>query len=244
MTVTPEHIAYLRRIREKEVDYDSPLYREFVSFLDSRPPYWAHYIRYCQTMRAFEPLLGGLPKGAVILEMGELCSVSLFLRHIGYDVRCTNSDLRYAIDAADDSVDLALSFEVLEHIGDHPFEGIDRHGLWVGSGARAHAGEVARVVRPGGMLVMSTPNPCSALALTRLVNGEAPSVFRPHVREYTRDEVVALFSGLGLVSATTHYSFYLLSGEAQKEAESVFERNGWDSSDRGDNHFMVFRKKN
>ena len=54
---------------------------------------------------------------------------------------------------ADASVDVAAAVEVIEHL-DHP---------------RAFVRELARIVRPGGWVVVSTPNQLSALSLLTLI---------------------------------------------------------------------------
>ena len=69
---------------------------------------------------------------------------------------------------ADASVDFVVTFQVIEHIRDD----------------RAFVAEIARVLRPGGKLVVSTPN--KAMSLTR----------NPwHIREYTPEELAGLLGG-------------------------------------------------
>lgn len=68
------------------------------------------------------------------------------------------------------SFDAAVSFQVIEHVAD----------------GRAFASEAARVLRPGGRLLLSTPN-----RLTRLGPGARPWN-RFHVREYGPADLAAL----------------------------------------------------
>jgi ubiquinone/menaquinone biosynthesis C-methylase UbiE len=70
----------------------------------------------------------------------------------------------------DQTFDLVTSFQVLEHVPD-PI---------------AFLGELARVTRPGGQIILATPN-----AATRLYPGMAPWN-RFHVHEYVADELRAL----------------------------------------------------
>jgi SAM-dependent methyltransferase len=80
----------------------------------------------------------------------------------------------FALPFADASFDLVTSFQVLEHVPD----------------ATAFLGELARVARPGGMVILATPN-----AATRLYPGMTPWN-RFHVHEYLADELEGLLRGV------------------------------------------------
>lgn len=80
-----------------------------------------------------------------------------------------------ALPLDDASVDAVVSFETLEHLDDH--DGMLR--------------EVKRVLRPGGLMVMSTPDKRFYPDKRHYVEGEVPT--NPfHVRELTLDEFKAL----------------------------------------------------
>ncbi len=74
---------------------------------------------------------------------------------------------------ADATFDLVTSFQVLEHVSE----------------PLAYLHELARVVRPGGMVILATPN-----AATRLYPGMTPWN-RFHVREYLPEELRELLAG-------------------------------------------------
>jgi 2-polyprenyl-3-methyl-5-hydroxy-6-metoxy-1,4-benzoquinol methylase len=74
---------------------------------------------------------------------------------------------------ASDSFDLVTSFQVLEHVAD----------------PAAFLGELVRVARPGGTVILATPN-----AATRLDPGMTPWN-RFHVHEYLADELRELLHG-------------------------------------------------
>jgi len=80
----------------------------------------------------------------------------------------------FALPFADASFDLVTSFQVLEHVPD----------------ATAFLGELARVSRPSGMVILATPN-----AATRLYPGMTPWN-RFHVHEYLADELEGLLRGV------------------------------------------------
>jgi SAM-dependent methyltransferase len=61
---------------------------------------------------------------------------------------------------ADSSVDCVVSTEVLEHIYHHPV---------------GYLAECWRILRPGGLLLLSTPNPCTVARAFKLLTGRSPS---------------------------------------------------------------------
>jgi len=68
------------------------------------------------------------------------------------------NDSRF-LDALDDeSSDVVLSTEVLEHVFNHPL---------------GYLLEAWRVVRPGGLLILTTPNPCTLVNAVRLLLGRS-----------------------------------------------------------------------
>jgi SAM-dependent methyltransferase len=101
----------------------------------------------------------------------------------------------------DGSVDCVVSTEVLEHLYHHP---------------AGYLAECWRILRPGGVLVLSTPNPCTIVRAARLLAGRSPlwgdvafartpkitaddeplAVWDIHFREYTLPTVRELASDL------------------------------------------------
>jgi len=85
-----------------------------------------------------------------------------------------------ALPVADAAIDTVVSLQVIEHVWDHP----------------QFLAECVRVLRPGGLLALSTPN--------RLTfSPGAGSTDRPvnpfHTHEFTATELVRLVAGAGLV---------------------------------------------
>lgn len=81
----------------------------------------------------------------------------------------------------DDSVDCVVSTEVLEHLFNHPVGYLE---------------EVWRVLRPGGLLLLSTPNPSTAAAAVKLLRGKSPTwgdVTFAQVEKMTADSKPAAF---------------------------------------------------
>jgi len=107
----------------------------------------------------------------------------------------------------DGPFDMALSFQVIEHLPVPPQE---------------HIAPLAAHLRPGGHLVLSTPNFARASNLVRLAIGkplladprlafQPASYEREHVhrREYVAEELVDAFAHCGLEHLATHYHLSL-----------------------------------
>jgi SAM-dependent methyltransferase len=243
----PETIRYLRQVRETHVDplVSHPLYDEFLKYL-AHYEHDIHYPRFAQTMAGLVNALGDSiieNKDIKICETGDLSVVANFFVEQGYKVRGTSTDLRYTIDAPDDAFDLVFSLEVLEHIKDQTEKDFADLVLFKGTGVECYAAEIHRVLKKGGMLVLTTPNPNSVKVLIRLIDYEAPMIYRGHVQEYTKTEIVQIFSKFQLVEYKTFFAYFLLDTGLQVAAE-LAKKIGWNAADRGDCHFFLLRKAN
>ncbi len=118
-----------------------------------------------------------------------------------------------------DSFDIVIITQVIEHILNHPL-GLMR--------------DIARTLTPGGLVVLTTPNPATVLNAVRLLRGryslwgtkafiEDPKMDAErvitradiHYREYTRDELALLLEGAGL---RVEKAEYLGTGVPKSEA--------------------------
>lgn len=84
-----------------------------------------------------------------------------------------------------DSFDIVISFEVLEHLYD----------------PRLFLSEILRVLRHGGLLIMSTPNMTSLISRARMVMGALPVAIASdptHVRFYRKKDIMELFKRFSL----------------------------------------------
>jgi SAM-dependent methyltransferase len=118
-------------------------------------------------------------------------------------IRANFNEDHFLKDLPDASVDVVLSIHVIEHVLHHPL---------------GYLLESWRVLRPGGLLILSTPNPCTIANAVRLArgqpigwggvpfakvpklsrDGEAMAAWDIHFREYAAselDEIVAELPG-------------------------------------------------
>jgi glycosyltransferase involved in cell wall biosynthesis/SAM-dependent methyltransferase len=93
----------------------------------------------------------------------------------------------------DNSFDTVICCEILEHLAKDPMHMMS---------------EIHRILKPNGILVLTTPNVVSIRALHAMVNGIHPNLFgkyvmptllpeAKHIREYTPKELLRLFADAG-----------------------------------------------
>jgi SAM-dependent methyltransferase len=89
------------------------------------------------------------------------------------------------------NADCAVFTEVLEHL----------HYYYV----PLILSKISRALKPGGVLVLTTPNIASLFRRLRLLLGIQP-IYHYHIREYTMKEVVSLLRGAGFEVIKVYYS--------------------------------------
>jgi len=135
---------------------------------------WAHW----KTHAAVERILDGLPRGRLVDLAAGHGAMSDAARHMGFDVtacdiqpenfrapgiRCVGCDLNGRMPFDDASFDVAVCVEGIEHLRDR----------------YAFLRECFRILRPGGALVLTTPNVLNLSSRLRFFLGGFPSLFRP-----------------------------------------------------------------
>lgn len=203
-----------------------------------------HARRYAWSL---EWVLGLLPaKGGRVLELGGGGEFTRLLREARPDVEVVLSegDLRSARLSDGRRFDVVLCMEVIEHIHDRePEAGVPTE--WQGTGTAHLMAEIARVLRPGGALFLTTPNAASANVLHKIITLQAPMVYRPHVREYTCWEIDALMkaAGLRLERIETLEPWANAMPAGMREKIGAFLRSvGADTEMRNEDIFAVARK--
>lgn len=234
---------YILGARRKTIDpemSDFKMYWDFLNFAQKSVSH-EHYLRYCQTVSLICRKLeySVLNSGFRVLETGGLSLVAEFLADRGCDVSGTTSDLRYSIDAPSGEADLVLSLEVIEHLKDQAETSFSEVPLFQMSGVKNYLSEIKRVVAKDGLLMITTPNPCSVRSIQNIISFKPPEIFRPHVREYTRDELYDLLnnSGFEVIDYGTNNSFFNILG-IQNSDKLISELFEGDLSGRGDDHFL------
>lgn len=202
-----------------------------------------HRVRFLQTLDAVRRRIN--LSGARIAEMGHMSGLSHWLTSQGLDVKELDGDFRYKINAPDAEYDVLFSLEVLEHIKDQDATGFDDLVLFNYSGVKACIREMHRVLKPGGKLVLTTPNACSLWILEQALEGKTPWLHAPHVKEYAPVEVIELCgeAGFSLEAFDTFYAAHYLD-PIDREIRLVryISGTGHSVEHRGDDAFFLFVK--
>lgn len=144
-----------------------------------------HNQRYMESWSWIKPCIG-----SSILEFGGESIFTTFLRkYLPSDVTLASTkeqDLRYDLVEPSNSHDLILCMEVMEHVRDR---NESKLADFTGSGIRSMLSEAYRILRPGGHLLLTTPNVCGLMNLERVAAMAHPFFYQPHHRELTPDDV-------------------------------------------------------
>lgn len=170
--------------------------REFLGRVNQREPW--HNRRYRTT---FERVRPWLRPGVRVLDLGGRSPFTELLEwHGNATVTCEPFDQRYRFPLADETFDLVFCLEVIEHVKDR--ESVDEIATFTFSGVRNCLREAWRVLRPGGLLVLSTPNACSYRSLLNVLEHRHPFQYLPHNRELCVDDLRGLLQGAGYLIET------------------------------------------
>ena len=189
-----------------------------------------------------ERLVNKAPSSLQGLEMGGVTVVTDLLMSTfpQFNWQNTEGDIRYKWQNPDESADLIVSMEVLEHLSDIP-DGIN-NGFYA-TGVKASLLESYRVLKPGGILFITTPNAASSLNLMKALAGFPTYFYQPHVREFTLSELKSFLQETGFTilraqavqCLTVDYKIDYTS-LFQTLLDSLVDAN---LKDRGDDLFIV-----
>lgn len=176
------------------------------------------------------------------VEMGGMTIVTDLLAQTFPQVNWQNTsgDVRYTWDNPNDSADLIVSMEVLEHLTDLP-DGIN-NGFYA-TGLKAALRESLRVLKAGGILFITTPNAASTFNLNKALAGIPAWFYPPHVREYTLAELKAFLEEIGFKIQRAQ-AVQCLTVDYKLDYTSLFQTMlgslvSANINDRGDDLFII-----
>lgn len=153
-----------------------------------------------------------------------------------------DGDLREGVWMQD--CDLILAMEVLEHLSDvEPEWEVPRE--WKGTGTSNFLMGCWNSLKPGGVLFLTTPNPCSVTAIHHALNLAPPMLYRPHVREYSPYELDEMIRGLGfeILKRETHDVWLnAISPRAHARITKFIRDSNYSTDLRGEDIFLLCRK--
>jgi hypothetical protein len=181
--------------------------------------------------------------GLVGLEMGGITPATDLLNHYFTNVKWLNTtgDLRYPWKQASDSTDVLVCTELLEHVSDLP-DGFD--DSFMATGLKAVLLESFRVLKPGGVMLVSTPNGGSIFQLEKTLHSFSPWFYTYHIREYTLNEMFSALQSAGFQIKESK-AIHCLTPGYHSDYTSIFHmllKYGFSTADRGDDLFIIATK--
>jgi SAM-dependent methyltransferase len=178
-------------------------------FGDSRTVH-SYYLEFGRRLEVLKLVEEYCRQGSTVLDLGaQPFIISCALRKMGYDVvaldidpepymriaeACNVDVIRCDLERDElgvDNADCAVFTEVLEHL----------HYYYV----PLVLSKINRALKPGGVLILTTPNIASLFRRLRLLLGIQP-IYHYHVREYTMREVLLLLREAGFEITKAYYS--------------------------------------
>ena len=202
---------------------------------------WAGHHRW--HVKRYRTTLDFLPVGAGrLLDLGGyngLFAVLLEQYRSQYSLAVadhSHADERFRFDFEEDRLpfsdgdfDVVLFMEVLEHLTKDPM-----HAML----------EINRVLKVGGLLLLTTPNICSWQAIRRALNHEHPGLFVPYIRSRTTDRHNREYTAHELRQLMRDAGFDIVRFETVDVYPDASGRRirGYDGTDRGDTTFSLGKK--
>ena len=168
----------------------------------SLDPYFSHHRqRFIQTWAAISASTAA-GKGRV-LDVGGVGPLAAYLVSLGWTASETKEDLRGPLTLEAAHFDLVLCTETIEHVKDKESNKISDLEAFNYSGVKSMLLELSRSLTPNGLLLITTPNACSLLTLSKWLHGQVLLMDPQHVREFTPLELERIAGQVGLVPVST-----------------------------------------
>ena len=203
-----------------------------------------HAVRFRETVKVFGAYLS---KAKTILELGGHSRLGIFAKEaLGVEYCGYEGELREPYDLPSETFDCVLCLEVIEHLKDARSSEttMDDIACWNYSGVMNLLQESYRLTKPGGLLLVTTPNAASVDVIGRVLAGDSPQMFNPHVRELAPKQVKAFAElvGFRLVSFGTFFAWRECPQELRKKLLDLITSLGFDPTNRGDDAYYAFEK--
>lgn len=184
-----------------------------------------------------------LLSGADVYELGGATEFTGMLKAAADFAGASQHDLRYdRPQIPDGRFDVVLCMEVIEHIADK--DGL--HTEWTGDGVDTMLREAFRILKPGGILFLTTPNAASITAIHHALRLAPPMIYRPHVREYAPYELDEIVRAAGFVierRETLDVWRNAISPEHHRRISEFIDYSGFYPRElRGEDIFMLARR--
>jgi SAM-dependent methyltransferase len=153
----------------------------------------------------------------------------------------TTTDLRLPLEIPSGQYDVVVNTELVEHMKDKVEAPYDRFDF---SGLRMLLSESYRVLKPGGITFVTTPNASSLGIIYRILMGWPNYFFMPHVREYTVKELKTFLEEqkFSIERMETLDVYDDLPPNEREEITNLLGKGGYSTEYRGECSFVIARK--
>jgi len=212
---------------------------------EARKIWETHAYRLLLTEKWISDALSARAPQAKILDLGvkDVASEYWRFKFPQFQWENTDYDLRFPWKTTASSFDMILCTELVEHLSDQVNEQSFNEGFYK-LGFMTLLGESFKALKPGGWLLITTPNAASVFHLKAVLRGDPPWFFIKHVREYTMPEVVELLKNAGF-EIVRKQDIHCMTVMAYSDYTPIFQlllENGFPTEGRGDDLFVLAHK--
>lgn len=210
-----------------------------------------HTTRYIRTAEWLMRFMGAIGNGSgrVMVELGRDTRFSKMIRSLWPDAHIEDTgtqDLRGPLAVANGFADLVLCMEVIEHVKDLDSLNVDDIERFWSSGILAMLRSAYHILKPGGVLFLSTPNVTCWHCIDRLFRQEHPYFYNMHTRELAPSDVRNYLIDTGFVverlETVNVWGFHTTPKSRVEELRQIAVELGYSSEDRNDCIFCLARK--
>ena len=229
----------LQRFRERMLYYC----RKLCYTPEYTKSWMEHVPRLYLTLQWLKVIVNNQDQGCIVVEAGGETVVTHLFKEYFPQVKwlLTQGDLRYDWGLVEHTADIILATEVIEHLADPP-QGFQESFEMLG--LKNFLKLSHQILKPNGMLFMTTPNSSSIVILKSILNGFAPRFFVRHVYEYCLPELIPLLQnhGFSIVKAKTIHCLTAHYREDYTPVYNMLLQHQYETRDRGDDIFIVAQK--
>lgn len=211
-----------------------------------------HRQRFIESYLFLKPSIDKMDK-AKVLDLGSYGHFQKLLKKLHPDMDATTApyfDLRYPFPISGEIYDMICFMEVLEHLKDRDSAEPYNISGFLQDGVKNAMSEIARILKPRGLLFMTTPNINSWMSIYRSLMYVSPLSYMYHVKEFSVYEIHHLHSYVGMKVIKTETPNNVFGNSSvdfnQKKLSSLIDlatKAGYGSDLRGDSIFTIAVKK-
>lgn len=204
---------------------------------------YTHIERYYQTFNYIKDYIKPEHK---VLDVGGNNNGSTFVRLVANNFKCSmhsyDKDLRYPFTLPDNYFDFIICMEIIEHIKDRNSDDITELSQFNWNGINNLTSEIHRILKPGGIVLITTPNVCSYDCIYKALTHKNPYHYLPHVKEFGYDELLEHMDKFGfkrIKSETINSWTSITPDDKLRSIQEFIRSSGFSNDNRNQNTFYL-----